>query len=119
MYVCITVSLLSIQFQDREIFAIVKFNTKFCFVFNTKHVNYASPFLLKDFSVWMRENAELHVKYLVKSYLIISNQIAKLAFDTILTVYRPTRPYFVVSSSDEVNDLIFTDSKNQQSFAMA
>jgi hypothetical protein len=85
-------------------------NTKFYFVFNTKHVKFCSPFLIKDFSSWMRNNAETHIRYLIKSYLIISNQIAKISFDAILTFYKPTKPYVVVENLDKANELLIKDA---------
>ena len=85
--------------------------TKFYFVFNTIHVTFAHPFLLKDFAVWMGSQREKTIKYLIHSYIIMSGTFTSMAFDTICSIMNPTKPYYRMKTSDETNTHLLEHSR--------
>jgi hypothetical protein len=80
---------------------------KFIFVFNTEHVNYCQPLLLKRFADWMTMKREDNEKYLQCSFVIIKSKFTRVCFDAILKIFTPSKPYVVKRSVEEVNDALY------------
>lgn len=78
-------------------------NRKFVFVFNSGQVCYMNPLIAVEFSQWMRSIEHLHQKYLICSYIIINNMIARTGLSLVLKFYSPTKPYNISNSSDDAN----------------
>ena len=92
-----------IQMLQKEYDRYMQSSTKFYLVFNTSHVNYVQPFLVKKFAAWMASMRSINEQYLVCSFMIITSPFARGCFNMILTLFTPSRPYYIKESIDEVN----------------
>lgn len=76
---------------------------RFVFVFNTERVNYCQPLLLKRFANWMGSKRDVNERHLICSYVIITNTFTRSCFNTIVQIFKPTKPYNIRESASQVN----------------
>lgn len=75
----------------------------FIFVFNTEFVNYCQPGLLKRFASWMSSKRAENEQYLLCSYIILTNPTTRVAFNSVISMFKPSKAYYVRESAEEVN----------------
>jgi hypothetical protein len=76
---------------------------RFIFVFNTERVNYCQPILLRRFAEWMSSKRQLNEQFLICSYIVITNVFTRTCLNTIVGIFKPTKPYLVRESTTQVN----------------
>lgn len=97
-----------IQLLQEEYDRYIHSSTKFYLVFNTSQVNYVQPFLVKKFAAWMATMRDVNERFLICSFMIITSPFARGCFNMILTLFTPSRPYYIKGSIDEVNQHLST-----------
>lgn len=76
---------------------------KFVFVFDTERVNYCQPMLLKRFADWMTSKREDNEHYLICSFVIVKSGFTRTSLQTILKLFKPSKPYNVRDTLAAVN----------------